>query len=183
MDPLSRYYDEEEPDPLKPAMTLRPARPTIAASAGFIWVGFGCLSFASLPLALLLVNAAGDFRVYMGWMLCGMLTSLAGGGFIHAGRQTLKGAARDTLGNGVGSLFFALGGLGLSALAFGGSVRPLNWAEIAVASFIGICALGLLAAGLLALAGRRSYCVWRLGLQKHERRGTETLAREDFEDI
>jgi hypothetical protein len=74
--------------------------------------------------------------------------------FLVLGIQTVRGAVRDTLGNGIGSLVFGLIFLILGVAAPGAS-------SVGDAGLTGLCASGLLVAGVLALAGRRDYKVWQ----------------------
>jgi hypothetical protein len=68
--------------------------------------------------------------------------------------QTVNGSARDTMGNGVGSLVFALVNFGAAALYFrDGLLLP--------GVLYGICGTGLLVAGLMAILARTDYLDWK----------------------
>src|SRR5260370_40664686 len=98
----------------------------------------------------------------MGATFCGgLLVALFGGGFIFVGVQTLTGAAKDTLGNGIGSIIFAalMGGFTVLLLVALGGVRAVRadtgpvWAVLIRLDVKGLAANARLAGGLLARVG------------------------------
>jgi hypothetical protein len=147
-------------------------RPTTVMAAGVIWVVFGCLILVNMAvnLALTAGKAQAPGGVCTGW-----LAILFGAGFIHVGVQSIRGTARDTLGNGIGSIIFALlnGGIGallvLAAAALGGA-DALGPAIIGAINLLS--SIGLLVAGVLALVGREDYKAWRQS-EKSRRKALE----------
>jgi hypothetical protein len=131
----------------KPNEVRQPAFPRTVTIAGITWLVYGgCLillvgwvSFAAYP-------QAGLFA-FFGWGLLGM-------SFIPIGVRSLRGTSRDTLDDGIGSIIFGLCHV------------PVGWwiltndrdAWLAVSLFL--LGAGLVVAGVLALAGRRTYEAW-----------------------
>ena len=168
--------DFDEPEPL----SYDEARyPGTVFAAGVIWIVFGCLILLNALTNLVLTAGAGegggaaDGAEATG-RGCGiMFVVIIGAVFIHVGVQSTRGTARDTLGNSIGSLVFALliGAVGafafIGGLAAGGNPRAL------VALIVGVLNLlaagGLLTAGVLAIVGREDYRAWRRTQQ--DRRG------------
>jgi hypothetical protein len=83
--------------------------------------------------------------------------------------QSVTGTAKDTLGNGIGSIIFAaiLGGLAIlllvvvvGARAVGAPTTP-TWLGLLGMVVYGLAAAALLVAGILALAGREGYRAYR----------------------
>ncbi len=135
-------------------------------AAGIIWTIFGgliLLNFAILALILLVLAPAappGTRGAAIGATMClGAFLGLIGGVFILVGIQTITGSARDTLGNGIGSIIFSLliGGSGLVTLV-GGRGEAANLIGGAINVLAGA---GLMAAGVMALIGRDQYRAWR----------------------
>jgi len=88
----------------------------------------------------------------------GLLPALVGGMILRVGVQNVLGTARDTLGNATGSI--VIGALGMGVEYF----LPLSFHDGPIHLLVVIgaaCGGGLIAAGLLALAGRRDYLDWR----------------------
>jgi hypothetical protein len=98
-----------------------------------------------------------------GGLCTGLFIGLIGGAFIFVGIQTILGIAKDTLGNGIGSIIFGVlnGGAGL------GQALTKEYFQSAV-SFL--CGIGLLTAGVLALVGRDGYKRWRRARRPPRRR-------------
>jgi hypothetical protein len=164
--------DFNEPEPLPEEIRY----PGTVYAAGVIWIGFGCL---------ILLNAATHLVLAVGDALAGVRNAQIGGAgmvvimgalFIHVGVQSTRGTARNTLGNSIGSLVFALflGAVGLLAflrgLAAGGDPRAVVALIVDVLYLLG--AGGLLTAGVLALVGRDAYRAWQRAQQdRMARRG------------
>jgi len=111
-----------------------------ARLAGWIWAVRGVAGILSV---FFVAKAFGG-----GWAL---LPALVGALFLLVGVRTIRGDARDTLANGIGSIF-----LGLSAV---GHQFSDNGTEAILAVPVGFA---LIAAGIAALAGRSDYKSWRL---------------------
>jgi hypothetical protein len=135
-----------------------PPFPALVKVAGIMWIAYGCLMLLNVVVTLGLSGqppapaAAGPQPPAVG-SSGGCLGILFGIGFFVAGVQSLRGTARDTLGNSIGS--FVIGALGVGVgglfLAWGniGAVIPI---------VAGAC---LIVAGILALMGRADYKRWR----------------------
>ncbi len=165
--------DEEEVEDRRPPQTTNPGS---TKAAGIIWVIMGSLVLLSV-LANFAVGVSN--QADMGSMLCGLaLPALIGAVFLMVGVQTLKGSAKGTLANGIGSIIFAalIGGLGALLLlgsAFVGAVAakgggPAGAAGGLAATVLMIAAViyiatgaMLLVAGILAIKGKNDYLRWR----------------------
>jgi hypothetical protein len=141
--------------------------PTTVKAAGVIWIVFGCLillnAAANLALSVGRAQAAGG-------MCTGWIAILFGAVFIHVGVQSIRGTARDTLGNGIGSIIFGLLNGGIGALLLLGALAT-GRATALVPAIIGginlVSSVGLLAAGVLAILGREDYKAWRQMQKSH----------------
>ena len=125
--------------PLEPE--LEPEFPNSVTIAGIIWIVNGAIVLLTMLalVAAVLIQATGPREVDVFGEVANLLFFLlVGGVFIHVGVDSVRGKAKDTLGNGIGSLAFAV---------------------IAVLGLIS--AIGLLTAGVLALVGRAEYRAWR----------------------
>jgi hypothetical protein len=138
--------------------------PLAVQAAAMIWTVLGCLIALHGSMALVVV-----FAISQGWgpyeggsqfaLLAGRTALLEGfqilmGAFLfHAGVQSLRGAARDTLVHGIGSILISLLSLVMAVGTY--RMRVMFMAEIH-----GPIAAMLLAAGVLSLAGRRRYKAW-----------------------
>jgi hypothetical protein len=140
-----------------------PAYPTTVAIAGIAWIIFGGINLLLMLLLFMFSAAAGGQAgaaggqagaAVAGGACAGLVLGLFGAAFIFVGIQSVQGTARDTLGNGIGSIVFGFINFGSAAAqAAGGQVIPAG---------IGFLAgVGLLAAGILALVGRSDYKTWR----------------------
>jgi hypothetical protein len=146
-------------------ITNRPKSPQTVTTAGIIWIVVGSLILLNGLVTLLLAltipapgkggaarNPATDVVIGLAsGMLC---LGLFGAVFLHVGIQTVRGAAQDSLGNGIGSIAFGILDLGVTVfLAFAKRIIESG------ISFVFACAL--LTAGVLALVGRAEYQTWR----------------------
>jgi hypothetical protein len=104
------------------------------------------------------------FLALMIFVACPMwIVFFVGAGFLTVGQQSVRGTARDTLGNGIGSI-------GLSVLLSGcGGILFLDLNVLKRVAVGPVIMLGtsssmsaaLFTAGILALAGRAQYRAWR----------------------
>ncbi len=151
-----------------------PRLPGTVRAAGIIWVVFGALILLSGGLQILsqLVLAPPQARgsAIAGSLCSAIFVAFVGGVFVHVGIQSLGGMAKDTLGNGIGSIIFAaiIGGLTLVALVAIVAVQASRpqatgpvWAVLLALIINGLGAVALLAAGILALVGRQGYRAYR----------------------
>lgn len=154
------------PEPPAPPCVENATYPSAVRVAGMIWVVLGCLLALDglMALALLFSVSQGwwpyeggpqSARAVAGAVLQLGLQVLIGALLLTAGVQSLRGAARDMLIGGIGSLVFALLGSMITAMIVGMRVYPMAEVHASVAVM-------LLAAGVLALAGRRRYKTWRM---------------------
>ena len=139
---------------------LAPSFPAGLKVACYLWIGFGILILVGGLIGLVQnggqIGAGGQAANQApAGGVCGMvLVGLFGAAFIAAGSQTLKGTAKDTMGNGIGSLVFALLEIGLGVLA-------LNFGVNFFAIIYLACGAGLMGAGIIALMNRTDYLEWR----------------------
>jgi hypothetical protein len=139
-----------------------------------IWIVVGSLIIVNALVAMLPVSDLGGFYCI------GCLTAvliLCGGAFILVGIQTIRGTARDTLSNGIGSIIMAfiyLGVLALQVLMLITVAKRLGVLEGIQSGFGFINGVGLLVAGVLALVGRSDYRGWR---QAHKGRHDKWLGQ------
>jgi hypothetical protein len=152
--------------------------PTSVAAAGVIWIVIGSLILlngaANLVVSTAAAPAAGGSGAYAAGSVCGVLfIVLFGAAFLFVGVQSVRGTARDTLGNAIGSLVFALlyGGIGVVALVGGAVVGGAAGTIAMIGAFIAILGgIALLSAGVLALVGRDAYKAWQRAQRKGRRR-------------
>src|SRR4051812_18570757 len=83
-----------------------PSVPILARLAGYIWLVFGggvlLVGFGFLHILFEEPDWTMKRRaLHVGFVL---LFEATGAGFVYVGRQTTTGRARDTIGNGLGSL-------------------------------------------------------------------------------
>jgi len=131
--------------------------PTTVLIAGIAWITFGGIMLANLALVVLLFLAAGghgDDVAKFETLVISLFLALIGAVFIQVGVQSVRGTAKDTLGNGLGSVLFGL-------LYFGGGLMQGIGGLLVQASVSLMCGGGLFAAGILALIGRREYKHWK----------------------
>jgi len=140
-----------------------PPYPKTVVAAGVLWIIFGCLALLSLLVllvaAFVLVADVQGAAAAWGLLLSGAVWSavpigLIGAALIGAGSQSIRGTARDTLGSGIGSIILGLIYWGVAAIAV-----MVEW--FIPAGVAGLVGALLLTAGVLALAGRSGYKLWR----------------------
>jgi hypothetical protein len=122
--------------------------------AAIIWLVFG---------ALILLNALLQLSQGIkdtGQQVLVVILGLFALAFIFVGYQTLKGTAKDTLGNGIGSILLA----GVGSWNSYGSIMIGQFDLYAIISLLSVVAL--IVAGILALVGRADYKAWRESLGK-----------------
>lgn len=140
-----------------------PPFPGTVTAAGIIWIVFGGIILLNMVIVVMVLTVfAAETRGVPGaagaaaaGAICTMLfVGLFGGAFVFVGVQTVRGTARGTLENAIGSLIFGaiLFVLGVVGLGQGFGVQVLM-------NFV--YGAGLLAAGVLALVGRDGYMAWR----------------------
>lgn len=148
---------QEFRDAFEPESSRMPSYPVLATIAGAAWIGIG-----SLVLASFLINVVMTVRamftmgvdVGLGGFTCfTILAGLFGAAFLSLGIQTVRVAARDTLGNSIASLVFGAFFLLGAAATLGDSIP--------MAFVTGMFGAALVTAGILALVGRDTYKVWR----------------------
>lgn len=134
--------------------------------AGIIWMLIGGFTFAGGLLNMALVGAGNNPGGAPGGC-CGLVFGIA---FLSAGWNSVRGTASDTRGNAVGSIAFGVlyAGLAVIAVVVGvGAAGPAARApgDDVVMLVTGVVVAGFatlfLAAGILALYGRRQYLDWR----------------------
>ncbi len=145
--------------------------PVTVTVAGIGWIVFGSLVLLNLLFLLAILGGLagaekpGAAAGFVAGATCiAAFVGLIGGAFIFVGIQSVRGTARDTLGNGIGSLVFGALNLGRAALIFG-SGRG-GYLEGGIALLVG---LGLIGAGILALVGRAEYKAWRKAQKRRSR--------------
>jgi hypothetical protein len=155
-----REYEEEEDRPDIEFMGSPPF-PVLVRAAGIIWIVFGGLLLINLLLFLAVIGAvavggpkeAGAAAAAGG--VCGAaIIGLFAAAFIFVGVQSIKGTARDTLGNSIGSIVFAL-------LNLGGGILQASAGQYLTGIISFLAGAGLLVAGILALVARSDYRAWR----------------------
>lgn len=186
---MSSDYDDDDrtrDDPWghDPESLTPPSMPMSVKAAGVIWILFGVagIILQILNFAVVAAENAQNQPQPPGastGSCCGIFFAIA---FFIVGYQTLRGTAKDTLGNAIGSLIFAvlyLGGavlvIAAGAMIAGGNIPnngqplPAGAADqdelmfMMVFASIMLGSLGsmLLLAGVLALVGRSGYLAWR----------------------
>jgi hypothetical protein len=180
-DPVSETNDRNNP-----YFIVAPAFPKGVTIAGIIWIIIG--AFLLLMLAwwesvLILALATSDRGMSQeDWIVTNILMAVVLGsfafGFIFVGIRTTIGNARDTLVPGCGSTlvgcFYLITCVAIAANA------PLDERGVVLQ----LCACfsvgtALLAAGILALAGRNAYRKWRKATRGQVDWGRETFALAD----
>ncbi|HVS39001.1 MAG TPA: hypothetical protein VMS17_25810 [Gemmataceae bacterium] len=160
--------------------------------AGVLWILYGCLVLASAAVSLVLIlalaGAAGRAggagqdlgAAFAAGGFCGaVVIALFGIAFLFVGIQSVRGTARDTLGNGIGSVIFSVLQFGWAALAVSMSAGQIgNIVQAGVAVVTGAL---LLTAGVLALVARGAYRDWkRAQWTQRQREAAERRERRRF---
>ena len=131
--------------------------PGLVRAAAIIWIVIGAI-IQMLNLAILGVLFLARMPDLDEVMLIAVGVSVfflvAGSLLLYVGIESVIGKARDTLATGIGSLIY--GGSFVAA-----AVWYLQYALIIVAGVVLVCAIALLAAGVLALSGRARFKAWR----------------------
>lgn len=165
--------DEEEEDEDEEITAAPP--PIMVAS--WIWIVTGSLVLLGALVALVAIVAGinevpkdgpqGDMvsayklGSYIGLGLMALFAAV----FIHVGIQSIQGLAKDTLGNGIGSLIFGL--LQLAA----GLVRAFAQKEdLVTVVFLVLAGFALIFAGILAIVARQPYLSFVRYVQKSKAR-------------
>jgi hypothetical protein len=163
---MSGYEDEDD----YRLYERGPDFPVSVQIAGIIWIAFGTLGLVNAGLSFLMTlgNAAakaGQPGAVPGNVCGSICIALFAIAFLFVGIQTVKGTAKSTLGNGIGSIIFGLlyGGMAVVFIVLSTQIAGPAPATLffVFAGFSGVLGIGLLAAGLLALAGKQAYEDWR----------------------
>jgi hypothetical protein len=172
---MRKEWDEsEEADEPDDYADHAPAFPTTVRIAGIIWIVIGCVivlnALATLGLAAAVQRPANPGQAPdAGTGACGaFLPLLFGAAFVFVGQQSVRGTAKDTLGNAIGSIVLGIAPLlcGVSFLVGAGflgvNVPPDMRVVFAIIGAVNILTgIGLLSAGALALVGRAEYREWQ----------------------
>jgi len=140
-------------DQLEPDDEAEWVYPTSVTIAGIVWIVFGGIILVNV-LVLLLMPRWQREAAMIGGASARFFRDLFGAAFIYVGVQSVRGTARDTLGNGIGSIVF-----GLLKLVWGG--LQASDGENIQAGIGFLAGAALIAAGVLALIGRSKYKAWR----------------------
>ncbi len=175
-----RRYEEDDDDDERPRRR-RSRFPVLVSVAGWFWIGYGALFLLGTILYVIGVlpnqmkgNQQADANAQATGMICGFVfAGLIGAAFARAGIQSINGTAKDTMGNGIGSICFSLLYLAVGALSIGLKGGPL--VGIVVMIFGG----GLLAAGIMAIMGRGDYLDWRRENRTRGRSSKRYFRQED----
>jgi hypothetical protein len=166
--PSRRKLPREPDDDLALDYEEMPPSPQMVKTAGVIWIVVGCMLLLNLVALLVIsfvfaanmngqaanVNGQAAAGVVGGLICVAFIVGLFGAAFLYVGNQTVRGTARDTIGNSIGSIVFALFQFA-GAAGNGISGRFVQSGVSAVGGTL------LLTAGVLALAGRSQYKLWR----------------------
>ncbi len=185
-------FDDERDDDRAPAF------PVAVRIAGVIWIAIGALQILSALVNFATAGAANRAGAAPGaaaGQSCGGFAGLLFGvGFLSVGLNTVRGKAKDTLGNSIGSLLLGALCLGIAVLvvAMGGMManagpnRPAQPNAGAVAAItavvLGGVSLFYIVPGVLGLVGRRGYLAWRAATFPTQRRQRRSRGRRDDDD-
>lgn len=145
--------------------------PKMVQVAGVIWIVYGLVTLVNLLFLIVSLLGAGEEKPGAGQeaqgaaialgICLGPFQALIGLVFIHVGLQSVRGRARDTLGNGIGSILFGL-------LNLAGAARMGRGGDFVLAGFCLLFGALLIGAGVLALMGRWEYRRWREASQVYQ---------------
>ncbi|HEY2787698.1 MAG TPA: hypothetical protein VGJ05_22260 [Fimbriiglobus sp.] len=170
-----RDYDEDEFENRRGS-----PYPVIVRIAAVLWIGFGALGLIGGMIQLGQAGAQRGNGQSTGGPCCGFVIAIA---FIVVGYQTLTGKAKDTLGNGIGSILIGLLYLAIAGVLFAAvRVRAQFGGEVNfIAVFVGLIGISLILAGMLAIVGRENYKAWRIesGIAKPRRRRRTRVEDDD----
>ncbi|MDB5312028.1 MAG: hypothetical protein JWO38_6230 [Gemmataceae bacterium] len=161
----------------------RPTFPIAVKIAGIVWIGFGILEFMGAAFSL----ATAGMNAGAGGPVGGCCPGLIGVAFLVCGYQTVAGTAKDTRGNGIGSILLGLlqvvVGVAIGVLGLGPKNQGNNDPAvlIVIAIFLGVLGTTLIVAGALALSGRTAYKEWRHA-QRPSRRPRRRPRDDEDED-
>src|SRR5947209_9773461 len=193
-----RRDDDDDDAPPPRSSGSGSAMPAGAKIAGIIWIAYGSLGILSNIVSLIMTVAQGG---PLGANLCGTVVGLLiAGAFLFVGFQTVKGTAKSTLGNGIGSLILgalqlacgglmlagggiiAAGGAGAGAGGPGGAGVPAGLGTIAMimGGLVVLFGITLITAGILALMNKTAYEDWRAGPGLGGKRRRRTLAGPEY---
>jgi LSD1 subclass zinc finger protein len=147
----------DAPDPF--TRDDEPPFPVVVTIAGISWIVFGALIVLSvLGLIAFAALASGQARnnelaTVTALTIAGFL-GLFAIGFIFVGVQSVRGTAPGTVGNGIGSIVYAL----LNCFGLMMFIGQHRYVEAATAVLV---VLGLFVAGILALVGTPNYRAWK----------------------
>ena len=153
---VSKSHDDANLD-----TAYRRAFPRLVTVAGSIWLslGGGILLLALLGLTVYVAGSELS-RLAVGVGCCAsLIVALFGVTFLVAGVRTVRGTAPDTLANGIASIL--LGALFAVLALLEMQARRPRAGELLLAIVGFILAGVLMAAGILALGGRRDYQAWQ----------------------
>jgi hypothetical protein len=141
----------------------QPEHPATVKIAGILWIIFGgLLLLAGVGYSVVEVvqnyGSRGD-PLYPALMTvsigCGAaIPGLIGAAFVLVGIRSVRGKARGTLGNSIGSI--VLGG----SLCWLSAAFVMGWGGGWMNILVFACGSGLLTAGVLGLIGRGKYKAW-----------------------
>jgi hypothetical protein len=118
--------------------------------------------FAPVLILLSFVEGGREAGLIAGFLAVAALGgALFGAAFIFEGVRSVRGTAPDTLRNGVASIFLGLLNLPLLILSLSRSHGGGLVNQVIEAGIGSLAVVVLLAAGVLALVGRRKYQRWR----------------------
>jgi hypothetical protein len=175
--PRPRRRENFEPDDRDDVYARRDV-PKLVSTAGIIWIVFGSILLINAVVNLGLSGATVRAGENPSGGPCGGIVGIGFGiAFVFVGMQSVKGTAKDTLGNGIGSIIigalYATGGavvlvlgLGMYALISQGKATAPNADQAALivtvtGGVLLVSGLGLILAGTLALMGRADYKEYR----------------------
>jgi hypothetical protein len=116
-----------------------PEVPVMARFAGILWVIYGCLGIVNTVISLTGSESPKG-------LFCGSFIAIA---FAYVGYQTLKGQAKDTIGNGIGSILLGILVLALVIFLFSArnNVHLDNRGEYMISVYLAALAAAILFVG------------------------------------